>query len=128
MRKQIQDIIDGRNQGYKDVSHPTVFKELLDSDLPASEKSIQRLEDEGITVVGAGQETVKLVLTLLTFHLLGNPEIMERLRQEIIAIFPDPASPPDLTKLEQLPYLSAVIQEGQFRRPPLPPSIRAHPG
>lgn len=115
MRKQIQDIMDDRNQGYKDASHPTVFKELLDSDLPASEKTIRRLEDEGITVVGAGQETVKVVLTVTTFHLLQNPKMMERLRKEIITVFPDPSNPPDLTKLEQLPYLSAVLQEGELK-------------
>ena len=113
MRKQIQDIIDDRNQGYKDAAHSTVFKELLQSDLPPQEKSIERLQDEGVTLVGAGQETVKASLTIATFYLLQNPTVLKTLREEILTIFPDPANPPELRNLEQLPYLTACIHESK---------------
>jgi len=114
MRKQIQDIMDDRNQGYKDAAHPTVFKELLESDLPPQEKSVDRLQDEGFTLVGAGQETVKGALIMATFCILQNPTILQKLREEILTIFPNLANPPELSKLEQLPYLTACIQEGNF--------------
>lgn len=113
MRDQIQDVMDDRNQGYKDAAHPTVFKSLLDSDLPPQEKTIDRLQDEGVTLVGAGQETVRATLTIATYHILQNPAIMKRLKEELMAAFPDSADPPELSKFEQLPYLSACIQEGK---------------
>jgi hypothetical protein len=112
MRSQIQDVMDDRNQGYKDAAHPTVFKSLLDSDLPPQEKTIDRLQDEGVTLVGAGQETVKATLTIATYHILQNPTVTKTLKEELLAAIPDPANPPELSKLEQLPYLSACIQEG----------------
>jgi cytochrome P450 len=112
MRGQIQDVMDDRNQGYKDAAHHTVFKSLLDSGLPNQEKTIDRLQDEGVTLVGAGQETVKATLTIATYHILQNPAITKKLKEELLIAFPDPANPPELSKLEQLPYLSACIQEG----------------
>jgi len=112
MRAQIQDVMDDRNQGYKDAAHPTVFKSLLDSDLPLQEKTIDRLQDEGVTLVGAGQETVKATLTIATYYILQNPTITKKLKEELLTAFPDSVNPPELSKLEQLPYLGACIQEG----------------
>jgi cytochrome P450 len=111
MAKQIQDLIDDRNQGYKDASHPTVFKELLDSDLSPKDKNLHRLKDEGVTLVGAGQETVKAALQVGTYYLLRSPEIFYKLRDELLTVYPNPAEPPPLPVLEQLPYLTAVINE-----------------
>lgn len=114
MAKQIQDLIDEKNQGHKDASHPTVFRELLDSDLPPQEKSVKRLQDEGVTLVGAGQETNKVALTIAMFHLLRQPATMAKLRAEIMEAFPDASEPPPLSKLEQLPYLTAVLMESMY--------------
>jgi hypothetical protein len=36
-------IENGKNQGHKELSYLTVFKELLDSDLPPEENSVDRL-------------------------------------------------------------------------------------
>jgi cytochrome P450 len=117
LRNQIQDIIDDKNQGYKDASHPTIFKELLDSDLPSEEKSIDRLEKEGVTIVSAGQATVKDALTIAMFHLLKSPSKLKKLRDAIHTVFPETSEAPSLTDLENLPYLTATVQEGTFRNP-----------
>jgi cytochrome P450 len=114
MRSQIQEVMDDRNQGYKDAAHRTLFKSLLDSDLPPQEKTIDRLQDEGVTLVGAGQETVKGALTIATYYILQNPTVTKKLKEELLVAFPEPANPPELSKLEQLPYLGACIQEGNF--------------
>jgi cytochrome P450 len=111
MIKQIQDLIHDRNQGYKDASHPTLFKELLDSDLPPAEKAVRRLKDEGVTLIGAGQETTKSALQVGTFYLLQQPQTWQKLRDELLAVYPDPDDPPPLPVLEKLPYLTAVIYE-----------------
>jgi cytochrome P450 len=118
MAKQITELIEERNQGYKDASHPTVFRELLDNPelgpvLGEGEKGVKRLQDEGVTLVGAGQETNKVALTIAMFHLLRQPETMKKLYDEILSIFPNPNEPPSLAQLEQLPYLTAVLMESK---------------
>lgn len=94
---------------------PIVFQELMDSDLPDEEKSMTRLVDEGITLVGAGTVTTAHVLSTITYFVLANPEIFETLQRELREQQPDG---PDLSaqtrlvRLEQLPYLTATIMEG----------------
>jgi hypothetical protein len=36
---------------------------------------------------------------------------MQKLREELLTVYPDPGDPPSLPVLEQLPYLTAVINE-----------------
>lgn len=41
----------------RDVSHATVFHELLHCDLPEEEKTLERLSLEGQVLIAAGTET-----------------------------------------------------------------------
>jgi cytochrome P450 len=93
-------------------SHRTIFHELINGDLPTSEKSLPRLVDEGQTMIAAGQETSSFFLKTVTYFILANPEIHSRLKAELAEAIPDPGSIPQLATLEKLPYLHAVIQEG----------------
>lgn len=96
-----------------DVSHPTIFHEMLSSKiLPAEEKTIKRLGQEGQILVQGGTLTTSWVLTLCTFHLLDQPPVLRRLRDELCAAIPDPHAVVPLTDLERLPYLRAVVKEG----------------
>lgn len=54
---------------------------------------------------------MKTTMVVACFHVLSNPGIHRRLRQELMDAFPDPTMEPTLPELEQLPYLTAVIQE-----------------
>lgn len=94
------------------ASRSTIFHEIMKSDLPPEEKTEHRLHDEAQVVVGAGVETTKWTLTIAMFYLLKQPELLSKLRAEILTVFPNPASPPSLATLEKLPYLVAVGQEG----------------
>lgn len=85
--------------------HKTIFEELRDSDLPPQEKTIERLMDEGFILVGAGGESTAQTLTVLTFHLLNNPEIVLELRAELDKVMPDPESSVPWQTLEQLPFM-----------------------
>jgi cytochrome P450 len=109
---QILDVLQGKNTADKDTSRATAFHELLKSDLPPSELSVDRLQNEAAGIVGAGIETTKGTLSGACFHILDNPPILARLRQELIEAIPDPQNPPPLDSLMQLPYLSACIEEG----------------
>jgi cytochrome P450 len=104
--------MEGKNVDNQTADHPTIFHELLQtSDLPPEEKTLQHMVDEGQTVVAAGQVTTTYYLNTTTYHILSNPHILEKLKVELTKAMPN-GTILLLQKLEQLPYLSAVIQEG----------------
>ena len=115
IKSQILKIMNGENEAHKLVAHKTVISSLLASDLPPEELSVTRIQDEAVAIVGAGIETVKAVLALACFHILENPEVLRILREELIDAFPDLQNPPTLSELERLPYLTAIIQEGESK-------------
>jgi len=57
-------------------------------------------------------------LSALTYRLLANPEMFKKLKTELENAIPDPDTPVNSAQLEQLPYLTGLIQEG----------VRLHPG
>lgn len=106
VRAQVDDIIAKNKEGKK--TKGTVFQALLDSDLPPEEKSADRLQDEGQTIVGAGSETTAKSLAVITFYLCEDKKKLERLREELRTVMPTPTSSVSLTTLEQLPYMVSV--------------------
>lgn len=112
MEEQVRSIQARKSPDYDSVHHPTIFHELLKSDLPSEEKSMRRMVYEGQTLVGAGTITTAHALKTISFHLISNPATLRKLRRELAEIDPDPRSPIEFQRLRQLPYLSAVINEG----------------
>lgn len=90
----------------------TVFGSVLQSDLPPSEKTLQRLVEEGFSLFVAGTETVSWALTVVTYHLLTKPAILEKLTAEVRSVVDSSGQLPHWAALEKLPYLGAVIHEG----------------
>ena len=90
-----------------------MLEELLDRpELPDSEKEVQRLADESAILLIAASETPAKVLAVIIFHLLDNPTKMQRLRAELDGANHSQMKGQTLTRLERLPYMSAVIKEG----------------
>jgi cytochrome P450 len=104
--------MNGEDKAQANSQYPTIFHELLESNLPPEEKSLIRLDDEALGTIGAGATTIAWALVTASFHLLKNPSILKKLQTELKAAIPDPTIEPDLPQLEKLPYLSACIQEG----------------
>ena len=104
-------IASGEDHSHKQSSHPTIFHEVLQSDLPPQEKTLRRLGDEAQTVIGAGLETTAWALTTGSFYIINDPRVHERLCEELCQAIPDPSAPLELAQLEKLPYLKACIQE-----------------
>jgi cytochrome P450 len=94
------------------TGHKTIFSELLNSDLPPEELSVERLGEEANITLGAATETTKGALTVATFHLLNNPTLHKKLRDELVSAIPEKDTILPLSELEKLPYLTACIQEG----------------
>ncbi|KAH8896733.1 cytochrome P450 [Thozetella sp. PMI_491] len=97
-----------REAGIK-YDRPTVFSDILGSSLPEEEKTVFRLVAEGFGLVGAGTETTSWAMTVLSYHLLTKPELLDRLRESLERV--DPANLESWVTLEKIPYLYAVIME-----------------
>ncbi|KAF3051029.1 hypothetical protein E8E11_007735 [Didymella keratinophila] len=59
---------DDKNKIDKGNVYPTIFHELLDSNLPAVERMHQRLLAEGVSVMMAGTTTIARYLRTITYH------------------------------------------------------------
>lgn len=95
-----------------DVSHPTIFHELLSSKiLPPEEKTPVRLAQEGQILVQGGTLTSAWALAMAAFHLVHRPEALRKLRDELFAAIPNPDEVVPLAELESLPYLRGVVKE-----------------
>ncbi|CAG8984039.1 hypothetical protein HYALB_00002980 [Hymenoscyphus albidus] len=112
MIDQVQQIIDSRARDGKSDGKNTVFKALLDSDLPPEELSLHRIQNEAVSLVGAGLDTTAKTLSTTCFYLLSNPSVLQKLQEELDHSMPDPADMVSYDELAKLPYLSAVIEEG----------------
>ncbi|KAL3463238.1 cytochrome P450 [Aspergillus heterothallicus] len=115
VRNELITIMRGKESGASTPKHvgPTgkasVYDSVLDNpNLPAAEKTLLRLEQEGALLALAGTESPAQTLNIIFYHLLASPKILDKVRDELRTV---PASA-SWTQLEKLPYLSAVIEEG----------------
>lgn len=70
------------------------------------------LIEEGIVMFVAGTDTTAAALTITFHHLLQQPEVYQKLQEEIRAIMPTLDSRPTLEELDNLPFLNACVREG----------------
>lgn len=87
----------------------SVFDSVLDNPaLPDSEKTLLRLEQEGALLALAGTESPAQSLAVIFYHILAQPSILSKLGEELGTV----SASASWMELEQLAYLSAVIEEG----------------
>jgi cytochrome P450 len=67
----------------------------------------ERLAKEGFVIAAAGGDTTSSTISVALYHLLANPHMLSRLRTEL-ATAPKPFT---WTALEQLPYMTGVVNE-----------------
>ncbi|CAG8811941.1 22452_t:CDS:2, partial [Racocetra persica] len=77
-----------------------------------------------MTLLIAGHETTNLTLSWALYFLAANPEIQDRLRNEILDIFPDRDYHPTFDQIEQLKFLECVLKEVLRITPPVPALFR----
>jgi cytochrome P450 len=70
------------------------------------------LTDEATILVIAASESPAKTLALIHFYLMNNPLKLRKLRQELKDSMSNSHKIPSLSKLESLPYMSAVVKEG----------------
>ncbi|RHZ43927.1 cytochrome P450 [Aspergillus thermomutatus] len=88
-----------------------IFEKLADPSLPPEERTLARLQDEALMLLIAGTETTSRALTLTAFYLAREPELWRKLREELRTVLPTPTSTATWAQLEQLPYLTGVVNE-----------------
>ena len=106
LRQQADDTL--QKQGVRKVDtvgRSTIFDALTSLDLPESERTLDRLEDESALLLGAGTETTARSITVAMFHLINKKEIMAKLRAELKTVLATPLSKASWVELEKLPYL-----------------------
>lgn len=115
VRTELTAIISAKSSGVSSekllgpTKKESVFASVLDSAiLPPPEKALLRLQQEGALLALAGTESPAQTLKIIFFHLIANPHIMTKLRTELNKT----STPTSWATLEHLPYLSAVIEEG----------------
>jgi len=111
LRAQVKAVLETNEKGNV-PSTPTVIHALAASKLPPSDKTVVRLAAEANLLLGAGAETTAATISRTTYHILANPDVLKRLQEELVAAMPVAHEMPSLSKLNQLPYLNAVIEEG----------------
>lgn len=109
VQEDTQKVIDGTFKYSKEQvdlgMDQTVIHALLESDLPPEEKLHGRVWQEAQMVIGAGADTTANTSTVTHFHVLDNPEVYKKLREELEAAMPDKYAPAKLNVVEKLPYL-----------------------
>lgn len=69
------------------------------------------LISDALVFLAAGMDTTAHTLTLMTYHLLQNPDVYNKLMQEIETHLPEIYDEATSSSLLQLPYLTATIKE-----------------
>lgn len=96
----------------KRKERPVIIWDLAHCEtLGAEEKTFSRVADEGNILLVGGFETTASMLVHLTYNVLADRQVHERLKKELESIIPDPDDIPSHRVLEKLPYLTAVIKE-----------------
>ena len=112
-----EHIIDAkRNKGKPTKSsstHVSLFHHIVESEMPESELSIDRLSKEAQVLLAAGSITTARVLNFICYYIISNGEIKKTLQNELRdAMSGYPEKVPSWADLEKLPYLQALIKEG----------------
>jgi len=106
-------------EGHKPTGQTTVFLDILTNpNLRPQEKETEHLIDETFVVIGAGTVTTAHILSVITFHLINNRDMLAKLQSELCTLMPDSQSEVEWSQLEKLPYMvcsSSVLQQN-FRR------------
>ncbi|KAI9150020.1 cytochrome protein [Paramyrothecium foliicola] len=100
-------------QGIHEIPEDSsVFRHILQSDMPDPEKHVSRLSGEALVILGAGTVTTATAITMMTYKILNNKTMHKRLTEdlrEVTACYPDRI--PSTAEFQQCHYLVACIKE-----------------
>ncbi|KAJ7286350.1 cytochrome P450 [Mycena rebaudengoi] len=115
-RLAIQRVENGGEKGTKDLWYHLADEAGLEKEKPTLEGSAA----DGIVAIVAASDTTASALSSLVWFLLSNPDCYRRLQMELDTVFVDGDDPLDISKHQQLSFLSACIDETLRLHPPVP--------
>ena len=91
----------------RDAPYPIIYHHLLDPEAHKGQSvpSPSSLYEEAQALLYGGTDTVANALMIGVFHILEKPGILQMLKQEILAAWPEIEKIPTFEDLEKLPYL-----------------------
>ena len=102
-----------KNDQFHQKLEKTIFHDFITTSLLApSGRTDRALRDQLEALLGAGTEPTAHVLRIVTYHLCQNPAMLQNLRSELQRVQAPHNEVAELTQLQGLPYLTALIQEG----------------
>ncbi|KAK0649566.1 cytochrome P450 [Cercophora newfieldiana] len=90
---------------YKGEAAADLGHQILNSNLPAEEKTLNLIKRESSAVALAGTESTGSTITVTAYCLLSQPEKAARLRTELKQAYENCGRPPTYQELKELPYL-----------------------
>ena len=112
IQEQLRQVLQNPEK-LDEAPHQTIFHRLLDANSHRSKTvpNYNKLQEEGLTIIFAGANTVADTLLMGHWNLLNQPELLARLKLEVLTVWPVLQAPPGLKDLERLPLLTATIKE-----------------
>lgn len=103
---QIIEIQTQLKENCKIAGQKTIFSDvLMNEQLRPEEKTAPHLTVEAQTLVAAGTTTTAHILSILTYYVIRDPTILERLQSELGTVMSDAQPAPKWQQLDQLPFL-----------------------
>ncbi|KAL6154043.1 hypothetical protein ACJBU6_07332 [Exserohilum turcicum] len=112
LQKEIgKKIVETRETKDEGRQKSVIMQALSDESIPKSERTMQRLLDEGQVIIFAGTETSSRALSVGMFYLLSDKSLIGKLRAELSQVAHIPEMELTAANLETLPYLTGVVKE-----------------
>ncbi|KAI1791336.1 cytochrome P450 [Ganoderma leucocontextum] len=105
----------------KDVQGRDILSLLIKANMASDVPDNQRLTDEEVlaqvpTFLAAGHETTATATGWLLCELSKNPELQQRLREEVLSV---ESETPTMEELNELPFLDNIVRETLRLHPPV---------
>ena len=118
-RLAVQHIVDAKHEKETNSkpsaslqNQNSIFRHILNSDLPESDLSVKRLSREAQVLLGAGTVSSARTMDFLTFYVLNNPEYLSKVQDELAPVMQSyPERMPSWADLEKLPFIQALLKE-----------------
>ncbi|KAL4874373.1 cytochrome P450 [Aspergillus karnatakaensis] len=88
-----------------------LIRDLTASTVPEHLRKPDRVMHEGFAIIVGAVETQTRPLAVAAWHIYSRDDVRSRLREELKTVMATPDSRPTWNELEQLPYLSNVVNE-----------------
>ncbi|KAL9045863.1 MAG: hypothetical protein Q9214_001167 [Letrouitia sp. 1 TL-2023] len=107
-----QEKLENDRKGTQASDSISLFRHIINSDMPESERSSERLAKEAQILLAAGTESISRTLGYISYFILANPSLHSRLEEELeMPMSKYPEVVPTWAELEKVPILQAIIKE-----------------